>query len=63
VLSRVYNKRLSAPPGAAIQDFKHPDRIVVGTEDDRAKAVMTELYRPLDLNAAPILYTGRRAAS
>lgn len=48
--------------GAAIQDFKHPDRIVVGTEDERAKSVMNELYRPLYLNAAPILVTGRRTA-
>ncbi|HZP77882.1 MAG TPA: UDP-glucose/GDP-mannose dehydrogenase family protein [Pseudolabrys sp.] len=48
--------------GAAIQDFKHPDRIVVGSEDPRAKEVLAELYRPLYLNAAPILYTGRRTA-
>jgi len=48
--------------GAAIRDFKHPDRIVVGTDDARAKDVMAELYRPLYLNAAPILYTGRRTA-
>ncbi|MDQ2078867.1 UDP-glucose/GDP-mannose dehydrogenase family protein [Xanthobacteraceae bacterium Astr-EGSB] len=48
--------------GAAIRDFKHPDRIVVGTEDERAKRVMTELYRPLYLNQAPIMYTGRRTA-
>jgi UDPglucose 6-dehydrogenase len=48
--------------GAAIQDFKHPDRIVVGTDNGRAKDVMNELYRPLYLNAAPILYTGRRTA-
>lgn len=48
--------------GAAIQDFKHPDRIVVGTDNERAKHVMSELYRPLYLNAAPILYTGRRTA-
>ena len=48
--------------GAAIQDFKHPDRIVVGTDDARARAVMAELYRPLYLNAAPILYVGRRTA-
>jgi UDPglucose 6-dehydrogenase len=48
--------------GAAIRDFKHPDRIVVGTTDPRAKEVMAELYRPLYLNAAPILYTGRRTA-
>src|SRR6201987_4403189 len=48
--------------GAAIRDFKLPDRIVVGTEDDRAREVMTELYRPLYLNAAPLLFTDRRTA-
>ena len=48
--------------GAAIQDFKHPDRIVVGLTDERAKTVMTEVYRPLYLNQAPMLYTGRRTA-
>jgi UDPglucose 6-dehydrogenase len=39
--------------GAAIQDFKHPDRIVVGTDDERARKVMAEIYRPLYLNRAP----------
>ena len=48
--------------GAAIQDFKHPDRIVVGTDDERARQVRTEIYRPLYLNKAPILYTSRRTA-
>src|SRR5499427_884664 len=48
--------------GAAIHDFKHPDRIVIGTEDERAKRVLAEIYRPLYLNQAPILYTGRRTA-
>ena len=48
--------------GAAIQDFKHPDRIVVGTEDARASKVMAELYRPLYLNRSPIVTTGRRTA-
>jgi UDPglucose 6-dehydrogenase len=48
--------------GAAIGDFKRPDRIVVGTEDARARDVMTELYRPLFLNQSPILFTGRRTA-
>jgi len=48
--------------GAAIQDFKHPDRIVVGTENPRAREVMTELYRPLYLNRSPILFTDRRTA-
>ena len=48
--------------GAAIEDFKRPDRVVVGANDDRAKEVMAELYRPLSLNAAPILFTDRRTA-
>ena len=48
--------------GSAIQDFKHPDRIVVGTEEPRAREVLADLYRPLYLNAAPMLYTGRRTA-
>jgi UDPglucose 6-dehydrogenase len=48
--------------GAAIRDFKHPDRIVVGTDDERARKVIAEIYRPLYLNQAPIMYTGRRTA-
>ena len=48
--------------GAAIHDFKHPDRIVVGTHDERAKKVVDEIYRPLSLNQAPMMYTGRRTA-
>jgi UDPglucose 6-dehydrogenase len=48
--------------GAAIYDFKHPDRIVVGTDDERAKKIMADIYRPLSLNQAPIMYTGRRTA-
>jgi UDPglucose 6-dehydrogenase len=48
--------------GAAIRDFKLPDRIVVGTDDERAKQVMNELYRPLYLNASPIITTDRRSA-
>jgi UDPglucose 6-dehydrogenase len=48
--------------GAAIHDFKHPDRIVVGTQDERAKKVVAEIYRPISLNQVPILYTGRRTA-
>ncbi len=48
--------------GAAISDFKRPDRVVVGTEDDRARTVMSELYRPLNLNETPILFTGRRTS-
>jgi UDPglucose 6-dehydrogenase len=48
--------------GAAIRDFKLPDRVVVGSEDARARGVMTELYRPLYLNRSPILFTDRRTA-
>lgn len=48
--------------GAAIRDFKHPDRIVIGTNDKRAREVMAEVYRPLHLNASPIMYTDRRTA-
>jgi UDPglucose 6-dehydrogenase len=48
--------------GAAIADFKRPDRIVIGTEDEHARAVMKEVYRPLYLNAPPLLFTGRRTA-
>ncbi|HET7708711.1 MAG TPA: UDP-glucose/GDP-mannose dehydrogenase family protein [Sphingomicrobium sp.] len=48
--------------GAAIRDFKIPDRIVIGAEDERAREVLREIYRPLFLNEAPILFTGRRTA-
>jgi UDPglucose 6-dehydrogenase len=48
--------------GAAIYDFKHPDRIVIGTDDARARTVLAEIYRPLYLNAAPMLYVSRRTA-
>lgn len=48
--------------GAAIEDFKRPDRIVVGVEDERARPVMEEVYRPLYLNQAPLLFTGRRTS-
>jgi UDPglucose 6-dehydrogenase len=48
--------------GAAIRDFKHPDRIVIGTDNARAREVMAQLYRPLYLNRAPLMFTGRRTA-
>jgi UDPglucose 6-dehydrogenase len=48
--------------GAAIRDFKHPDRIIVGTIDERAKRVIGDIYRPLYLNRAPIMFTERRTA-
>ena len=48
--------------GAAIDDFKRPDRIVIGSEDGQATEVMRQVYRPLYLNQAPILVTGRRTA-
>lgn len=48
--------------GAAIEDFKRPDRIVVGIEDERARGPMTEVYRPLFLNQSPLLFTSRRTS-
>ena len=48
--------------GAAIDDFKRPDRVVVGTDDDRARTAMNELYRPLFLNETPIVFTSRRTS-
>lgn len=48
--------------GSAIDDFKRPDRIVVGTEDDRSREVMMEVYRPLYLNQAPLVFVSRRTA-
>ncbi len=48
--------------GAAIEDFKRPDRIVIGSDDARAREVMQEVYRPLNLNQPPILFTSRRTS-
>ncbi|MDT2019470.1 UDP-glucose/GDP-mannose dehydrogenase family protein [Methylocella sp. CPCC 101449] len=48
--------------GAAIEDFKRPDRIVIGADDERGAHIVAELYRPLYLNAAPVLTTKRRTA-
>jgi len=48
--------------GSAIEDFRRPDRVVVGTESERAQAVMKEVYRPLYLNETPILFTARETA-
>jgi len=48
--------------GAAIDDFKRPDRIVVGTDSQRARTVLSEIYRPLYLNQAPLLFTSRRTS-
>lgn len=48
--------------GAAIDDFKRPDRVVVGTDNEKARGVMNELYRPLFLNETPMVFTGRRTS-
>ncbi|RZM32529.1 MAG: UDP-glucose/GDP-mannose dehydrogenase family protein, partial [Sphingomonas sp.] len=48
--------------GAAIGDFKRPDRIVIGTEDEHAMAVMRDVYRPLYLGESPIVFTSRRSS-
>ena len=48
--------------GAAIRDFKYPDRIVIGTSDQRARKVLADIYRPLSLNQGPLMFTARRTA-
>ncbi len=48
--------------GAAIDDFKRPDRVVIGGHDERAMAVMREIYRPLSLNSSPVIEMSRRGA-
>jgi UDPglucose 6-dehydrogenase len=48
--------------GAAIRDFKFPDRVVVGTSDERGRKVLGDVYRPLSLNQAPLMFTARRTA-
>ncbi|MBR0838566.1 UDP-glucose/GDP-mannose dehydrogenase family protein, partial [Bradyrhizobium manausense] len=48
--------------GAAIRDFKFPDRVVVGISDERGRKVMGDIYRPLSLNQAPLMFTARRTA-
>ena len=48
--------------GSAVEDFKHPDRIVVGVNDDYGREVMAKVYRPLSLNRAPVMFTDRRSA-
>ena len=48
--------------GAAIDDFMHPDRVVIGVESERARDVMSDVYRPLFLREFPIVYTGLESA-
>ncbi len=48
--------------GSAIQDFTHPDRVLVGVDDDRAKATMERVYEPLRLRSAPVIFVGRESA-
>ena len=48
--------------GSAINDFMRPDRVVIGCESDRAKKILSELYRPLYLLETPILFTKRETA-
>jgi UDPglucose 6-dehydrogenase len=48
--------------GAAIEDFKQPDRVVIGVENKRAREVMREIYRPIRRAGRPIVYTSRRSA-
>jgi len=48
--------------GSAIQDFTHPDRVLVGVDDPRAQEVMGELYKPLSLRSAPVIFVSRESA-
>lgn len=48
--------------GAAISDFKKPDRVVVGTNNERASDVMSSIYRPVSINGTPVLFTARRTS-
>lgn len=48
--------------GSAIQDFTHPDRVLVGADDQRARDVMARLYRPLSLRGSPVLFVERESA-
>jgi len=48
--------------GSAIQDFTHPDRVLVGVDDERAKAKMERVYEPLRLRSAPVIFVGRESA-
>ena len=48
--------------GSALEDFRRPDRVVVGCDTERAREVMREVYRPLFLNETPILFTSRETS-
>jgi UDPglucose 6-dehydrogenase len=48
--------------GSAIQDFTHPDRVLVGCDDERARALMERLYKPLALRNAPVMFVSRESA-
>jgi UDPglucose 6-dehydrogenase len=48
--------------GSAIQDFTHPDRVLVGCDDDRARAVIERLYKPLSIRSAPVMFVSRESA-
>jgi UDPglucose 6-dehydrogenase len=48
--------------GSAIEDFMRPDRVVIGTDSEEARALMRSLYRPLSLIETPILFTNRETA-
>jgi UDPglucose 6-dehydrogenase len=48
--------------GSAIEDFMHPDRVVVGAESQRAREVLAALYRPLALREVPMVVTSLETA-
>jgi UDPglucose 6-dehydrogenase len=48
--------------GSAIQDFTHPDRVLVGTDSDKAREVLDRLYAPLNLRGSPVIFVTRESA-
>jgi UDPglucose 6-dehydrogenase len=48
--------------GSAIQDFTHPDRVLVGVDDERGRAVMERVYEPLRIRNAPVIFVSRESA-
>ena len=48
--------------GSAIYDFTHPDRVLVGCDEERARALMERLYKPLTLRNAPVMFVSRESA-
>jgi len=48
--------------GAAIDDFMHPDRVVIGIDDEEARATMAAIYAPIESESSPVVFTNRRTS-